>query len=126
MLSPPTVTEPRGGAVSGQLTSASSEAFNRKMAPFQNSGAVLSWYVAQNVQSENYSMVSLTEKPYRSFDPQRPLAIDVMNGLNYFAHDPNPLMIGHAPLAVDDRTGANRLPRLADAAAPPPGKGSAG
>ena len=76
------------------MTSASSETISRQVAPFSTTGAVLAFDVAQNVQSENYALVSRNEKLYRNFDSQRLLAIDVMDGMNKFAHDPNPVMMG--------------------------------
>jgi hypothetical protein len=93
-LAPPVVADPRGGPVSGQLTASSSEAFGRKMDPFRRSDAVFAWDIGSNVQNENYSLVSLEEKTYRSFDPGRPLMVDVMDGLNNFARDYNPVMLG--------------------------------
>ena len=91
---PPTAADPRGGPVRGQLTSANSETIGRQVARFTDTGNVLALDIAQNVQSENYALVSRNEKLYRNFDSQRLLAIDVMDGMNKFAHDPNPVMMG--------------------------------
>jgi hypothetical protein len=93
-LAPPDVADARGGPVNAQLTAASSEAFGRKLDPFRRSGAILGYDLGSNIQADHAALVSLEEKVYRNFDSERPLLIDVMDGLNQYAHRPGPLMLG--------------------------------
>ena len=93
-LAPPVGADPRGSPVSAQLTASSSEALARKAEPFRRTQGVLAYDLGPNVQNENAVFVSLEEKAFRAFDPERPLMIDVMDGLNKYSHNSNPLMIG--------------------------------
>jgi hypothetical protein len=83
-LSPPQAAVGRGPE--GQLTAAA-EAFERKRGVFAATDAVLAYELGNgNVSADNFAFVSQAARTFRAADPMRPLAVDVMDGLQRYSH----------------------------------------
>jgi hypothetical protein len=88
-LKPPALPRP------GEATLTSNEAFGRKVARFLNNEAVLSWDLGGDQEQEQAATVARTARAFRTADPMRPLAVDVKDGFQRYAHGVDPqVMIG--------------------------------
>jgi hypothetical protein len=90
---PPAAPATPGGQLDGQLTSLN-ESFTRKLAPFRAVDAVLAYDLGGNVPYESATLVTRARQAFRSADPQRPVALDAMDGVRYYAGTDKALMLG--------------------------------
>jgi hypothetical protein len=94
----PTITPPQtavGRGPEGQLTAAN-ELFGRKVGMFRDSDAVLAYDLGGNVPAENFTYVTQGARAFHAADPLRPLAVDVLDGLQRYARgaETSGLMLG--------------------------------
>ncbi len=90
----PSITAPTAPKPGEALLTAN-EAFAKKVSRFLTNEAVLAWNIGSDLEQEQAADTTRLARAFRSADPTRPLAYDVRDGYQRYAHGVDPqIMLG--------------------------------